>query len=127
MKKLKNNKLLATATILSILYFLSAWGSFLDLSSSLSETAETMDEVGSQIGTALAGALILPHLIVGTVGVIFNLFGYFTMSRGFLLTASILYAVSVALCIFWAFLLIPGMVLMFIATNKIKNKDLAAG
>ncbi len=108
-------KSLKIGTVLSVLYILFAWSQMVSLGSDVNSDAEAF-------GAGIAAMLILPHLVIGTIGMIFNLIGYKIKKRGFILTAAILYTIAIVLCIFWAFLLIPGMIFMWIGYAKMKNQ-----
>lgn len=110
-------KSLKIGTALSVLYMVFAIVSFFQLS------AEPVDGSGEAIGAAIGMVMILPHLITGGIGMIFNILGLKMNKKGFILTACILYTVTVAICIFWAFMLIPGMIFMWIGYSKFKKQS----
>jgi hypothetical protein len=115
MKEIYNsNKVLFVGTVLSCLYIVYAWINIIGLMGGSSSVEESF-------GTAIGVAIIFPHLLVGSIGSIFNIFGLIKSKKGFILTSAILYCTSIALCIFWAFLLIPGMVLIWVGFAKFKN------
>lgn len=106
-------KSLKIGTGLCIAYILFAWFTIITMPDSTS-SAEA-------IGTGIAMMVILPHLIIATIGAIFNIIGLKLDKKGFILTSVILYTIAIVLCIFWAFLLIPGMIFMWIGYAKMKK------
>jgi len=66
------------------------------------------------IGSAIATALVLPHMLAVWIGVIFGVLGFFTRKSGFLLTAAILYASAAVLFLIYALFLVPSIVLGFV-------------
>ncbi len=107
-------KSLKIGTVLSIMYIILAWYSIFSGVSDIQSDAEAL-------GAGLAMMVIIPHLIVATIGGIFNVVGLKIQKRGFILTAAILYSVAIVLCIFWAFALIPGMIFMWVGYAKMKS------
>ncbi len=109
MKKFK------VSLILSTLYIIYAWVMIMSSTLDVNSSAEA-------VGTGLAFMIILPHLIVATIGLIFHILGARGEKRGFIITAGVLYSVAIALCLFWAFLLIPGMITTWVSLKKIEKK-----
>lgn len=73
------------------------------------------------VGTAIGALLVLPFMVVAWVGVIFNCIGWATEKRGFVLTAAILFSVSLVLMITYGFGLIPSLVLSYVSYARMKN------
>lgn len=107
-------KILKIATFLSVAYIIFAWFTF--------TTMDTGSGAAEQIGSAIGMIMILPHLMLASIGMIFNLIGVKNIKSGFILTSAILYTISVVIMPFWAFLLIPGMILMWIGYAKMPKK-----
>lgn len=78
------------------------------------------------IGSALATALVLPHMLVTWLGIIFGVIGFFIRKQGFLLTAAILYASAAVLFLLYAIFLIPSIVLGFVGYVNQKKINAAA-
>lgn len=76
----------------------------------------------SDLGGALATALVFPHLICTLVAVIFNALGLFMHKRGFVLTGAILYAVAMALFPVYFMFVIIQMILSFIGYARMKKQ-----
>lgn len=75
------------------------------------------------IGGMIAGALVLPHVVVTCVAVLMNALGFFMYHRGFVLAGAILYVVAIALMpIYFMFTAVQG-ILLFIAFAKMKKKE----
>lgn len=112
-EKPKKQKTLLISAILALAWLILAFYAFFSATSSLNGAAE-------QIGAAIIGSIIIPLLIVGCLGLLFNVLGWALNKRGFVLTAGILYCVSL-IAITYNFGLIPSIVLTFIGYAKIKK------
>lgn len=108
-------KKFSVSLILAGLYIVYAWFSI----ASLSTTPESAAEA---IGTSIGAAIVLPHLIVATIGFVLHILGAKDSKRAYIITAAILYTVAIVIFIFWAFLLIPGMIATWVAIKKIPKK-----
>jgi hypothetical protein len=107
--------LLATAYIV---YSFAYWGGVAGQVGSL--------DGGEAFGAGLATLLVLPHNIIGALGALFGIIGFFNRSAGLILAAAILYSVSAAVFFLYALFLAPSIVLGFIGYSKQKkiNKGL---
>ena len=112
----KKSRALLISVILSVLWMIF---SSVTLSSTLDDGLS--GSVGTQIGTLIGSVLIMPYIIVAWIGTIFNCVGYFTYRRGFVLTAAILFCVSLVLMFMWGFGLIPSIILSFVAYAKMNK------
>lgn len=75
--------------------------------------AAAVDEWAT-LGTALAGALVLPHIVLVFLAVLFTFFGWLFRNKGFALTGAILYAVAgIAFTLYFVFIVVQ-MVLSFV-------------
>lgn len=124
MSKVKKSKLLLISSILGVLYAIYIVFYFFGTVNGSASDAEA-------VGSAIATMLVLPHILLTIVAVIFNLIGYAKNSRGFTLTAAILYAVAGVLFMLYAFFVLPSMILSFVGYSKLKeineiNKQLAS-
>lgn len=115
MEKKKMNKLLLISFILgaayliySICYWSGAFGS-----------GETSAE---QIGSGLATALVMPHLIASALAVLFNALGLFMHKRGFALAGAILYTVALALFFAYFMFVVIEMILSYIGYAQMKKE-----
>ena len=83
----------------------------------------TEQDAAEAISEIIAGALVLPHIVVTCTAVLMNALGFFMYHRGFILTGAILYIVAIALMpIYFMFTLLQG-TLLFIAFAKMKKKE----
>lgn len=74
-----------------------------------------------QLGSAIAAAVVLPHLTLLVLAVIFNWVGFF-MNKGWAaITCGILYSVSGVVFLLYIFFEIPMIVLSFVGIGKIKK------
>ena len=72
------------------------------------------------VGTALGMAMVLPYLVVATIGTILHLIGGFITKRGLFLAGLILECVSIFLMPFWGFGYIVVIIFGFIGHSKMK-------
>lgn len=108
--------LLATAYII---YSFVYWGGVAEQTGS--------SDAGEAIAAGLATLLVLPHNIVGALGALFGIIGFFNRSAGLILTSAILYAVSAAIFFLYAPFLIPSIVLGFVGYSKQKKINKESG
>ncbi|MBQ4089569.1 MAG: hypothetical protein IJC56_06790 [Clostridia bacterium] len=85
-----------------------------------SDAASGIDSknAGVVIGTAIGLALVTPHLIMFALGALFNWIGWATRTRGFTLTAGILYCVALILGVQNWFMVILPIILAFVGFVK---------
>lgn len=108
----KKPTVLLVSAIIATLWIIFGIYSFADATGSASGAAE-------QIGTAIAGAMIIPFLIIAGLGLLFNWLGWALKKRGFAITAGVLYCVSL-IGFTYTFGLIPSIILTFIGVAKLK-------
>lgn len=84
-----------------------------------SGTAGSGDNIGQQIGSGIAAALVMPHLICTVVAVVFNALGLFLNKRGFALTGAILYTVAIVLFPMYFMFVTIQMILSYVGFAKI--------
>lgn len=111
-KETKINKFLLISLILGAAYLIYSvvyW----------SGTAGSGDNIGEQIGTGIATALVMPHLICTVVAVVFNALGLFLNKRGFALTGAILYTVAIVLFPMYFMFVIIQMILSYVGFAKL--------
>lgn len=115
MEKKKVNKLLLISFVLGAAYIIYAvfyWsGAF--------GSSETGAE---QVGSGLAIALVMPHLIASVLAVLFNALGLFMRKRGFALAGAILYTVALALFPVYFMFVVVEMILSYIGYAKMKKE-----
>ena len=110
--KTKINKFLLISLILGAAYLVYSvvyW----------SGAAGSGSNIGEQIGSGIATALVMPHLVCTVVAVIFNALGLFLEKRGFALTGAILYTVAIVLFPIYFMFVIIEMILSYIGFAKI--------
>lgn len=108
----KKPTVLLVSAIIATLWIIFGFHSFSSAASGASEAAE-------QIGTAIAGMMIIPFLIIASLGALFNWLSWALQKRGFAITAGVLYCVSL-IGITYTFGLIPSIILTFIGVAKLK-------
>lgn len=89
MEKRKLSKLLLIAFIIGVLYLIYSiwyWSGAVSGGSS-----------SEQIGSGIALAIVMPHLLITALAVLFNALGLFLRKRAFALTGAILYSVAAIL------------------------------
>lgn len=83
----------------------------------LSQSSNTAEEIGTAIGLAI----VMPSVVCLGVGVLLNLIGYLTVSKGTTLASAIFYTLSLILFFAWGFVAIPSMILQYVAHAKMKK------
>lgn len=86
---------------------------------------ETKD-AAEQLGTAIASALIMPHLIMMSLGAIFSWLGFFLKAAWGALVGAILFCVGLCCMPIYFMFSVPLLILGFISFSKQKkiNKEL---
>lgn len=108
--KKKKSKLALISWILSLLYLIYLISYF---------AGGVGGTTGSeQAGTAIATALVFPHMLSVGIGLIFNMLGYFMNKRAFILVGAILYSVAILLFMVYFMFVIVQMILSYIAFAK---------
>lgn len=72
-------------------------------------------------GSALAGALVTPHIALGWMGIVLTLVAFLANSRGCALASVILYAVSAVLFFMYAMFVVPEIILSIIGYVRMKK------
>lgn len=122
-EKRKRSITLLISLVLGALFFIVlVSGTFSRADSTLSRTANSMNDVGFQLGTMIGAALMIPQMVVTGIAVILNGVGWGIGSRGFSLSAAILYCVAAVLMIINAPFLLPSIVLSFVGYSKLKKQ-----
>lgn len=73
------------------------------------------------VGTIIGLGIVMPSAICSIVGFILNIIGYFTKSRAVTLISAIFYTLGLILMPLWGFVVIPSMILQYIAFAKMKK------
>lgn len=114
MEKKKLSKALLVSLIIGVLYLIySVWY--------WSGTAGSGVTTAEQVGTGLATALVMPHLVMTALAVIFNALGLFMKKRGFALTGAILYTIALVLFPMYFMFVIIEMILSYVGFAKMKK------
>ncbi len=114
MKKKKLNKPLLISFVIGaayLIYLVTYFGNAVGSTSG-----------AEQAGSALATALVMPHMICVLLAVIFNCIGVFTSKRGFALTGAILYSVALVLFLPYFMFVLIEIVLSFVGTSQLKKQ-----
>jgi hypothetical protein len=111
----KRSKLLVLASILGGLYAIYLLTYFFG--------AVDESQGAEQIGTGLATALIIPHLVAVIFASVFGFLGFFLRSNGFSLTSGILYCVATILFLIYFMFTTPLIILTFIGYSKQKKMN----
>ncbi len=111
---MKRSVALLISAIIGLIYGIYIISYFVDINASSSSTSDI-------IGSGIATALVLPHMIFVLIAVIFNIISWAINSRPFALTAGILYSVSALLFILYALFVVPSIVLSFVGFAKLKK------
>lgn len=114
MEKKKLSKALLVSLIIGVLYLIySVWY--------WSGTVGSGVTTAEQVGTGLATALVMPHLVMTALAVIFNALGLFMKKRGFALTGAILYTIALVLFPMYFMFVIIEMILSYVGFAKMKK------
>lgn len=114
MEKKKLSKLLLVSLIIGVAYLVYSIVYWTGAAGSGADAAE-------QIGSGIATALVMPHLICTALAVLFNALGLFMKKRGFALTGAILYTVALVLFPMYFMFVIIEMILSYIGFAKMKK------
>lgn len=112
--KEKISKCLLISLIIGVAYLIYSISYWTGAAGSGAGTAE-------QIGSGIATALVMPHLIFTALAVFFNALGLFLKKRGFALTGAILYTVALVLFPMYFMFVIVEMILSYIGFAKMKK------
>lgn len=118
----KRSVLLLIALVIGVVYLASLIATYGEGGQKLSTDAETPEETGEALGTAVGLLLLLPHLALVLLAVIFNAIGWIGKFRWAALTAAILYTVGGVLGLVRIIFLIVPMVLCYVAYGKSKSE-----
>lgn len=118
----KKNVLLIISAVLGVAYMIYSTWYWLGGGAAAAAGSGSSAELGS----ALAAALVTPHLVVVLIAVIFNVLALVMNKAAFALVAGILYAVSILLFFAYFMFVIIEMVLCFVAFAKMRKAQPAA-
>ncbi|MBQ8416671.1 MAG: hypothetical protein IJX13_07240 [Clostridia bacterium] len=119
----KKNLFLIISVIIAVIWVFVGIFTMMSLGEPLENGAENLEDVGKQIGTAIGMALMMPYLIVSSVGALLHTIGGFVYKKGLVLAGLILECVSLLLGITWGFGFIPAIILGFIGYSKMKKHE----
>ena len=114
--KQKLSKCLLISFILGVLYLIYSATYWSGAAGRGTSTAE-------QIGSGLATAIVMPHLVFTALAVIFNALGLFMRKRGFALTGAILYTVALVLFPVYFMFVVIQMILSYVGFAKMKKEN----
>lgn len=113
-KKVKGRICLTISLIIGVMYIIYSinyWGG--------ANTTQT--DAFEALGTGMATAMVMPHLICTFLAVIFNALGLFMKKRGFALTGAILYSVALVLFPVYFMFVIIELILSFVGFARMKG------
>lgn len=112
----KRSKILLTATAIATIYAVYLLSYF------FGETAAS--EGAEAIGSAIATALVMPHMIMFLIGAVFGWIGVLARKSWAALVAAILYSVGTLFFLMYAMFGIPILILGFIGYSKQKKLNM---
>lgn len=121
--KTRRSVLLLISSIMGLIYAIVMIIYFFGVAKqSLAPGSTDFEEMGKQIGGAIAAALVTPHIVIVTIAAIFNILAWYLNKGWAALTAGILYLVGgVIFFIYLPYVLIQA-VLAFIGFSKVSDK-----
>lgn len=87
------------------------------------QPGDTAEELGAALGTAIGAAVTIPFFIIAFIGQVFNWVAWLISRKGFILTAGILYCVSLLFGFSYGLGMIPCIVLAFIGYARLKKRQ----
>lgn len=116
------DKLLLISAIISTAWLIISFCIIRGALSAEPAGASGAEQLGYQIGTALAAAMLVPFLVLIFIGAIFNWCAWGTGRKGLALTAGILFSVSLICGFTYALGVIPCVVLSFVGYARLKKQ-----
>ncbi len=101
------SKVVFASAILGVLYFIMLFKNFF----------LGIDDVGSAVATAL----VMPHIIAVLIAMIFNILGFLKNKKAFVIVALVMYCVAGVLFILYVIMLIPMIILSAIGISKVSK------
>lgn len=86
-------------------------------------TGDSAEELGQALGTAIGAAMTIPFFVLAFIGQVFNWGAWLTSRKGFMLTATILYCVSLLFGFSYGIGLILCIALGFIGYARLKRRQ----
>ena len=118
--KKKRSKALLISAIIAAIWFAVVCTSFAELLNA-TPTGSSAEQLGYEIGIGIGFVLQIPFLITSFLALLFNWLGWGLRSKGFALTAGILFSVSVFLGFANGLGYIPCIILSFVGYAKLKK------
>lgn len=118
-KVVKKSKVMFICSVLGLMYTIYIIYYFIGVNAQSSGLTEVL-------GGALATALVLPHIVLVLLATIFAIIAFFLISKGFSITAGILYSVGGVMFLPYIFFVIPMVILSFagaVMSGKIHIKE----
>ena len=109
------NICLIISVVIAILWVIVGVSAMIDVSSDLN-SGNTAEEIGTAIGMAL----LMPYLIISSIGTMLHVIGSFVYKKGLVLAGLIVELVGMLLGITWGFGYILVAIFGFIGYAKIK-------
>ena len=117
----RKNVCLIISVIVAVIWVIIGFSTMMSAGETFENEAESFEEIGTQVGTAIGMALMMPYLIVSSIGALLHTIGGFVYKRGLVLAGLIIECVSLLLGITWGFGFILAIVLGFIGYAKMKK------
>lgn len=106
------SKILCLSAVLGIIYTIYVITYFTGVNTGTTDTAES-------IGGAIATALVAPHMFLVALATIFNILAFFISSKGFAITAGVLFCVGGVLFLPYILFVVPMIVLSFVGVSRV--------
>lgn len=116
------DKMLLISAVISTVWLIISFCIIRGALSAAPVGASEAEQLGYQIGTAMAAAMLVPFLVITAIGAIFNWCAWGTGKKGLALTAGILFSVSLIFGFSYALGVIPCVVLSFVGYARLKKK-----
>lgn len=115
------DKLLLISAVISSAWLIISFCIIMGAVNASPAGANEWEQLGRQIGSAMALTILVPFLALTFVGAIFNWLAWGTGRKGLALTAGILFAVSLIFGFTYALGVIPCVVLSFVGYSRLKK------
>ena len=117
----RKNVCLILSVIVAVVWVFIGLSTMMSAGETFENEAESFEEIGTQVGTAIGMALMMPYLIVSSIGALLHMIGGFVYKRGLVLAGLIIECVSLLLGITWGFGFILAIILGFIGYAKMQK------
>ena len=119
---IRSRNLLLIAFAVALIYVISVFSTIDKGMNAASGTAQTAEEVGFALGSAIGSAMLLPHALLMLAGLVFNGLAWFLRLRWAALVAAIVYTVSGVMSWSGIIIILVPMVLCYVAFARMKSR-----